>query len=103
MKARGQQVAFEWDDGNLDKSRRKHGVTPEEAESVFIDENSVVLPDEKHSVFEKRFAIFGTSNVNRYVYVVFTIRKDNVRVISARRMHRKEIEKYDKNKKSANI
>ncbi|MBI3559500.1 BrnT family toxin [Candidatus Gottesmanbacteria bacterium] len=103
MKVRGQEIAFEWDEGNLHKSMRKHGVTPEEAESVFIDDNSVVLPDEKHSAVEKRFAIFGTSDVNRYVYVIFTIRKNKLRIISARRMHRKEVEKYDKNKKSAKI
>lgn len=96
-------IVFEWDKGNLDKSHRKHGVTPEEAESVFTDENSLVLPDKKHSIIEKRFAIFGKSNLNRYLYVVFTVRKEKIRIISARRMHRKEVEKYEKIKKDTKI
>ena len=103
MKVINDEIVFEWDKGNLDKSSRKHGVTPEEAESVFTNEDSVVLPDETHSAVEKRFAIFGTSNFNRYVYVIFTIRNNKIRIISARRMHREEVEKYDKNKKSAKI
>ena len=96
-------IIFEWNSGNLNKSRRKHGVTPEEAESIFADENSIVLPDEKHSIIEKRFAIFGKSDLNRYLYVIFTIRKKKVRIISARRMHREEVEKYGKIKKDTKI
>lgn len=103
MKVKDQEIEFEWDKGNLDKSRRKHGVTPEEAESVFVDENSVVLPDEKHSAVEKRFAIFGKSELKRYLYIIFTVRKNEVRIISARRMHREEVEKYDKNQKSTKV
>lgn len=101
--ALGEVIIFEWNKGNLDKSRRKHGITPEEAESVFVDENSIVLPDEKHSIIEKRFAIFGKSDLNRYLYVIFTVRRKKVRIISARRMHGKEVEKYDKIKKNTKI
>ena len=84
-------IIFEWNSGNLDKSRRKHGVTPEEAESVFTDENSLVLPDKKHSIIEKRFAIFGKSDLNRSLYVIFTVRGEKVRIISARRIWRPRI------------
>ncbi len=92
---------FDWDEGNLDKSRRKHGATPEEAESVFIDENSLTIPDKPHSEMEKRLVIIGKSILERYLYVVFTLRRNKVRIISARRMHREEVEKYDKIKKNS--
>ncbi len=91
---------FEWDKGNLDKSRRKHGITTEEAESVFLDDNAIVLPDEKHSLVEKRFVVIGKSNVPRYLFISFCVRKKKVRIISVRRMHRKEVEKYEKIKKN---
>lgn len=100
MKVRDQELEFEWDEGNSDKSRRKHGVTPEEAESVFTDENSIILPDERHSIIEERFAIFGKSDLNRYLYVIFTVRRKKIRIISARRMYREEVGKYAKIKKN---
>ena len=92
-------LEFEWDNGNLDKSRRKHGVTPPESESVFADEESIILPDKEHSIVEERFAIFGKSDLNRYLYVIFIIRRKRIRIISARRMHREEVGKYAKIKK----
>ncbi len=103
MTKQEEELAFEWDRGNLDKSHRKHGVTPNEAEYVFVDKYSVVLPDEKHSAIEKRYAIFGKSNLNRYIYIIFTIRKGRIRIISARRMHRKELDKYENSTKSTNV
>lgn len=103
MKVKDQEVAFEWDKGNLDKSQRKHDVTPEESESVFLDEEAFVFPDVRHSEKEDRFVILGISNKNRYVFVIFTLRNANIRIISARRMHRKEVDKYDKVKKSTKV
>ncbi len=96
MKGKDQEVAFEWDKGNLDKSRRKHGVTPEEAESVFTDETSFVILDNAHSKIENRFIIVGKSVKNRNLFIVFTTRKEKIRIISARGMHKKEVEKYGK-------
>lgn len=101
MKVKLDESEFQWDKGNRDKSRQKHGVTPDEAESVFVDENSVVIPDMPHSKSEVRFVIVGKSNLGRDLYIAFTRRKDKVRVISARQMHREEVEKYDKIKKSS--
>lgn len=91
-----QESAFEWDKGNLDKSRRKHGITPEEAESVFIDENFLIIPDASHSKTEARFVIVGKSDKNRYLFIVFTMRNKNIRIISARGMHKEEVKKYGK-------
>lgn len=103
MTAKDEHVAFEWDEGNLNKSRRKHGVTPEEAENVFSDEHSLIIPDDVHSKIEDRFIIVGKSDKNRNLFIVFTTRKDKIRIISGRGMHRKEIEKYEKIKKNTNI
>lgn len=96
MKVRDRELAFEWDEGNSDKSRRKHGITPEEAESVFIDEHSLIIPDEPHSKTEDRFVIVGKSDKNRNLFIVFTTRRGKIRIISARGMHKKEVEKYGK-------
>lgn len=103
MQVKTDQVEFEWDEGNLNKNRRKHKVTPEEAESVFVDNDSLVVPDMSHSSIEKRFILVGKSSKYRNLFVSFTLRKDKVRIISARRMHRKEVEKYDKIKKNTKI
>lgn len=93
-------LAFDWDKGNLDKSRRKHGVTPEESESVFVDENKLIVLDPEHSETEKRFIILGRSSEKRMLFVVFTRRRAKIRIISARRMHGEEVEKYDKVEKN---
>lgn len=89
-------ILFEWDDGNLDKSRRKHGVTPEEAETVFADEHSFVILDKLHSKIEDRFIIVGKSDKKRSLFIVFTKRKEKIRIISGRGMHKKEVQKYGK-------
>lgn len=103
MKLKSGILIFEWDSGNLDKSRRKHGVTPEESESVFFDSNAIILPDARHSKQEDRLVIFGTSDRKRNLLVVFTIRNRKMRIISARRMHRKEADKYEKIKKDTTL
>lgn len=96
MKVKDQEVTFDWDEGNLDKSRRKHGVTPEEAESVFDDKNSLIISDKPHSKTEDRFVIVGKSQKNRNLFIVFTTRSEKIRIISARRMHKEEVKKYGK-------
>lgn len=93
-------VKFEWDEGNLDKSYLKHGVLPKEAEEVFLNEKSLVIPDFKHSQKENRHILIGETLNNLKMFVVFTMRGNKIRVISARRMHKKELEKYEKIKRS---
>jgi hypothetical protein len=95
MKVKVKQISFEWDKGNLDKSYFKHGVTPSETEEIFVDEESLVLPDIKHSEKEERFIILGKTANKVNLFVVFTFRKNLVRVISARRIHKKEVSKYN--------
>ncbi len=96
MKVKDKELAFEWDRGNLDKSRRKHGVTPEEAESVFVDDHFLIISDELHSNKEDRFIVVGISDKKRKLFIVFTIRMDKIRIISARGTHKKEGDKYGK-------
>lgn len=87
-------TGFEWDKGNEQKNV-KHGVTPAEAEQVFMNEPLVVLDDLKHSGTEKRFHALGPTSEGRLLHIAFTIRTNMIRVISARDMHRKERALYE--------
>lgn len=81
---------FQWDQGNRDKSRLKHGVSPEEAEQPFFHE-PLVVPDAKHSTEdETRYALLGETDGGKQIFVAFTMRGSLVRVISARPMNVKE-------------
>lgn len=83
-------TGFDWDEGNLSKNWEKHGVSPFECEEVFFNEPLVVKQDEAHSKKEARYYALGSTNAGRLLFVVFTLRKDSIRVISARDMSRKE-------------
>lgn len=99
VKIQEKLAKFEWDSGNLDKSYLKHGILPKEAEEIFLCEESLVIEDIKHSQKEERFIIIGQTLDQKNMFVVFTIRKDKIRVISARRMHKNELRKYEKTKR----
>jgi uncharacterized DUF497 family protein len=87
---------YEWDAGNLDKCQ-KHGVTIAEIEYV-LDGDPSLYPDYEHSGDELRTIAIGTNRGGRPVFVAFTVRivgdRELVRPVSARYMHRKEIEKW---------
>ena len=89
---------FDWDNGNRSKCQR-HGLTLIEIESLFGRPISI-WPAPSHSQTEERFKAIGTTAEGRHVFLAFTLRqRDNrtlVRPISARYMHRKEIEHYEK-------
>ena len=87
-------IAFEWDKGNIDKNLKKHSVNDKEAEEVFGNKPIFIFKDDQHSISEKRFMIWGVNNERRKLAVIFTIRKDKIRVISARDMHKKERREY---------
>jgi uncharacterized DUF497 family protein len=82
--------AFDWDLGNLDKNYIKHGITPNEAESIFIDLKLQVTPDIKHSGKEKRYIAFGKSNKHNVLFAAFTLRQTTIRIISAERPTKKK-------------
>lgn len=90
----GKIKGFEWDKGNLDKSYQKHGITPNQAEEIFLDKNLKVIRDIKHSQGEKRLIALGKSFAQKILFVVFIIRKNKVRIISARKANQKERKKY---------
>lgn len=94
---------FQWDRGNRDKSRLKHGVLPEEAEQCFFNDPIVVV-DVRHSTeTEIRYVLLGETDSQSFLFVVFTIRDRLIRVISARPMHRKERKYYEEEKKKGTI
>ena len=91
-------TGFDWDDGNLSKNWEKHKVAYWECEQIFFNRPLVAARDEKHSNHEIRFYALGKTDLNRKLFVVFTIRNKLVRKISARDMNRKEKREYNKSK-----
>ncbi|MCA1959367.1 MAG: BrnT family toxin [Desulfomonile sp.] len=81
---------FERDEGNADKNWIKHKVSRLECEQVFFNLPLVVGGDPKHSQMEGRYFALGQTNTGRELFVVFTVRGDRIRVISARDMNSKE-------------
>lgn len=101
MKIFPKPVTFEWDKGNIDKNFKKHSVANKEAEEVFENKPSFIIEDEKHSLMEKRYMIWGETDAGRKLSVFFTVRKDKmskallrIRIISARDMNKKERKAY---------
>jgi uncharacterized protein len=93
-------TGFDWDEANATKNWERHRVTPEEAEDVFFHDPFALRSDPAHSGREKRYWALGKTGRERKLFVVFTIRKKLIRVISARDMSRKEIEEYERYEKS---
>ncbi|MDD5451876.1 MAG: BrnT family toxin [Desulfovibrionales bacterium] len=88
-------VGFEWDRDNLLKNWEKHGVSAVECEQIFFNRPLITAQDEKHSKGENRFYALGHTDAQRYLFVVFTIRSNRIRVISARDMNKKERREYE--------
>lgn len=84
---------FEWDDGNRAKCQ-KHGISIAEIEEVLLGE-PLFAPDMKHSADEQRFLAIGRTQAGRAAYVVFVLRGDAIRPLSARYMRAKEARKYE--------
>jgi len=91
-------VKFEWDSQKADSNLKKHGVSFQEAASVFGDALSITYYDPDHSVREHRFITVGMSRAGRVLMVAHTDRRDNVRVISARKTTREERRYYEEGK-----
>ncbi len=88
---------FEWDGAKAKSNLTKHGVSFEEATTVFGDPLSVTIPDPEHSQTENRFVILGHSHRARLLVVIHTDRGDNIRIISARPASRHERKDYEEN------
>jgi len=93
-----QADGFDWDRGNRAKCE-KHGLSTADIEGLF-ERPLAILPDAAHSQLEKRFRAIGRTDKGRSVFIVFTLRREGdevlIRPISARYMHKKEIEAHEK-------
>jgi len=87
-------TGFEWDTHNAEKNWRKHRVSPEECEEVFFNRPLVVAEDTGRSGQEPRYYCLGQTGYGRFLFMVFTVRGDLIRIISARDMSRKERNVY---------
>ena len=90
-------VGFDWDEGNARKNE-KHGVSQSEAEQMFFDVKLLMVADANHSADEPRYHALGTMLDGRRLHATFTLRSNGtrIRVISARDMHRKERQIYER-------
>lgn len=91
-------LGFDWDQSNLNKNLVKHGVAWQEAEAAFRNQPIVILEDLKHSSVENRYTLYGRTDNNRKLTIIFTIRASLFRVISARDQSRLERRLYDQAK-----
>ncbi|MBL7159629.1 BrnT family toxin [Candidatus Microgenomates bacterium] len=90
-------IKFIWDKGNEGKNWLKHKVTNKECEEVFFDFNKQEYPDPQHSKKELRKVVVGKSKNGRILFIVFTMRNNIIRVISARNLNKKkEVDLYEK-------
>ena len=89
-------IKFEWDDNKNQANIEKHGISFEEAASVFQDEGALIIADEEHSESEERFILIGFSFKANLLVVCHCYReKDSaIRIISARKADKKERQKY---------
>jgi uncharacterized DUF497 family protein len=88
---------FEWDVRKARANLRKHGVSFDEAESVFYDDEALILDDPEHSGDEDRFILLGLSSVLRLLVVIHCFRgaDDTIRIISARKATPSEAGQYE--------
>ena len=92
------ELRFEWDHAKGLANKRKHRVSFEEAQTIFLDESAVLIDDPDHSGAEERFLLVGLSSTLRVLTVAHCYRKadDVIRIISARKATRKERVVYDR-------
>ncbi len=90
------RLYFEWDNEKNQLNQNKHGVSFEEAKSVFYDDNAIQFWDENHSEVEDRFLLLGRSSKMRILLVVHCFREADsvIRIISARKATGKECQSY---------
>lgn len=90
-------MEFDWDDLKAIANFKKHGVSFEEAKTVFDNPLAVIFNDEAHSIDEPREIMIGHSRSNRLLLISFAERSSRIRIISARPATPKEREDYERN------
>ena len=89
-------LAFEWDDKKSASNEKKHGVSFDEAKSIFTDQFARLIADPDNSDEEDRFILLGTSIHSRLLVVCHCVRmNDSIRIISARKADKQEREIYE--------
>jgi uncharacterized DUF497 family protein len=89
-------AGFDWDEGNLTKNWVRHRVAAAECEQVFFNRPLAAAADERHSEEEPRFYVLGQTDTGRRLFIVVTVRRGLIRVISARDMNRREKAEYER-------
>jgi uncharacterized DUF497 family protein len=89
------ELTFEWDEEKDHLNQRKHGVSFDEAKTVFGDPRSITVHDEQHSDEEDRYIDVGVSSRNRVIVVSYTERGPNIRIISCRKATKSERNTYE--------
>lgn len=89
-------LRFEWDERKAAVNAKKHGVSFDEAKSVFVDENAKLIDDPDHSEEEERFVLLGLSSALRLLLVCRCYRSEGnvIRIISARKANTQESKSY---------
>jgi hypothetical protein len=92
------ELCFECDERKNATNRRKHGVSFEEAQTVFFDEHALLIADPDHSEREERFVLLGLGHGLRVLAVCHCYRRrgDAIRIISARKANQAEREQYER-------
>ncbi len=91
-------LRFEWDPKKAGRNLAKHGVSFEEAATVFGDPLGRIVDDPRHSVGEQRYVLLGCSERQRLLAVMFAEREDAIRLISVRKAIRSERREYEEGK-----
>lgn len=86
---------FEWDSDKASRNLKKHGVSFDEASTVFDDPLFITFLDEEHSIDEERYITLGLSEMNRLLLIAHTDREGRLRIISARKATRNERRFYE--------
>ena len=89
-------TGFEWDVGNKNKNLIKHNTTNEECEEIFFDQKKIIMKDVAHSENEERYTLIGQTKQKRLLHIIFTIRRNKIRIISARDLNKKHYRLYEK-------
>jgi uncharacterized protein len=89
-------LRFEWDERKAAVNAKKHGVSFDEAKSVFVDEHAKLIDDPDHSEDEERFVLLGLSSALRLLLVCHCYRSEGnvIRIISARKANTQESRSY---------
>ncbi len=89
------ELGFEWDEEKATTNKEKHGISFEEATTIFLDPLSLTISDPDHSAGEQRYIEIGISDNSRILLASYTERIGRIRLISCRKATRRERRQYE--------